>query len=64
MNEICVDFFWFTLKLNFFAHSLILLMLPWSFNEAIACSSYVANIAVSSAKIAADMFSDAGRSLV
>jgi hypothetical protein len=26
MNEICIDLFWFTLILHFFAHSLILLM--------------------------------------
>jgi hypothetical protein len=38
-------------------------MVAWSFIEAIAGSSYVAKIAVSSAKVAVIVLSDVGRSL-
>jgi hypothetical protein len=43
---------WFILILHFFAQSLILLMVAWSFIEAIAGASCVAEIGASSAKVA------------
>jgi hypothetical protein len=59
-----VDLLSFILILHFFAQSSILLMVAWSFIEAIAGSSCVANVAVSSAKVAVVVLSDIGRSLV
>jgi hypothetical protein len=44
VNIICVDLIWFILTLHFFAQSSILLLVTWSFIEAIAGSSRVAKI--------------------
>jgi hypothetical protein len=59
VNEIRADLFWFTLILHFFAHSLTVLMLSWSFTEVFAMSSLIASIAVSTANVAV-VFSDVG----
>jgi hypothetical protein len=58
VNVICVDLLWFILILHFFAHSSILLIVAWSFIEAIAGSSCVAKSAVSSAKVTVVVLSD------
>jgi hypothetical protein len=60
----CVDLLRFILILHFCAQSLILLMVAWSFIEAIAGTSCVAKIAVSSGKVAVAVLSVIGRSLV
>jgi hypothetical protein len=59
-----VDLLWFILIFLFFAQSLILLMVAWSFIDAFAGSSCVAKVAVSSVKVAVVLLSDARRSLV
>jgi hypothetical protein len=59
-----VDLHWCILNLHFFAQSSILMMMAWSLIEAIAGSSFVANIAVSSAKLAVIVLSVVGRSLL
>jgi hypothetical protein len=64
VNVICVNLLWFILVLHFFGQSLIILMVAWSFIKAIAGSSCVAKIAVSSAKLAVVVLSGVGRSLV
>jgi hypothetical protein len=52
VNIICVDLLSFILTVYYFPQLLILLMVPWSFIEAITGSSCVTSIAVSSAKVA------------
>jgi hypothetical protein len=64
VNVICVDLLWFILILHFFAQSLILLVVAWSFIEAVPGSSCMAKIAVSSAKAAVVVLSDVRKSLV
>jgi hypothetical protein len=63
MNVISVDLLSFILILHLLAQSPIMLV-AWSFTEAIAGSSCVAKIAVSSTKVAVVVLSDVGRSLV
>jgi hypothetical protein len=60
----CVDLLWFILILHFFAQLLILLMVAWISIEAIAGSSCVAKIAVSSSKVVVVVLSDIRRLLV
>jgi hypothetical protein len=61
VNVRCVNLLWFILILHFFAQSLILLMVAWSFIEAIAGASCEAKIGASSAKIVVVALSDVGR---
>jgi hypothetical protein len=64
VNVRCVDLLRFILILQFFAQSSILLMVAWSYTEAIAESSCVAKISVTSAKVTVVVLSDVWRSLV
>jgi hypothetical protein len=51
VNVICMDLLWFILILHFFAQSSTLLMVAWSFSDAISESSCLGKIAVSSAEV-------------